>query len=50
MESASSLSVEIIFLLAKTRKRTEQFDSFIAIPAAGINNNIGPCFFLYCVK
>ena len=49
MKSASSLSIAIIFLLDKTRKKTEQFDSFMAIPAAGINNNIGPCFFMLCV-
>ena len=44
MEHASSLSIEIILLLAK--KRTEQ--SFKTIPAAGINNNIRPCFLMIC--
>ena len=42
MEHTSSLSIEIILLLAK-KKRAEQFDSFMIIPGVDINNNIAPC-------
>ena len=45
MENASSLSIEIILLLAKKR-RAEQFDSFMII--LGVDNIIGPCFLMLC--
>lgn len=44
MELASSLSIEIILLLAK--KRTEQ--SFKTISTASINKNLRPCFLMFC--
>ena len=48
-KNASSLSIEIIFLLAQKKKRAEQFDSIMIILGVGINNyNIGPCFSMLC--